>query len=168
MKKAPLLFALSLLLAGCGYHLRGGGGSQVELQDQRIFLVQSKAGNLARELRPLLGDAGANLANTRSDAEYVLSLENEKMDRDVLSVSPQTGKAEEYQLTYTVVMNVSRIGKEKPLVRDQKIMLQRDFTFDQDAVLGKFSEEELLRDELLREAAEQVLRRLSAALQHGS
>ena len=40
----------------------------------------------------------------------------------------------------------------------------RDFTFDEDAVLGKFSEEELLHKELIRTAANQVLRRLQALL----
>ena len=165
MKTAVVIIALCLAISGCGFHLRGAGGSQVEFAGERIFVLQSRAGNLLAELRPLIAGTGAKLVASKADADYVLALGNEKMEREVLSVSPQTGKVEEYQLTYTVIMNVAPAADGKPLLQDERIMLQRDFTFDQDAVLGKFSEEELLRSELLREAAEQVLRRLGAALQ---
>ncbi len=50
----------------------------------------------------------------------------------------------------------------KLIVEDDRISASRDFTFDENAVLGKFSEEELLQEDIVRRAASQVLRRLQA------
>jgi outer membrane lipopolysaccharide assembly protein LptE/RlpB len=40
----------------------------------------------------------------------------------------------------------------------------RDFAFDENAVLGEFSEESIIQEDLVRHAANQVLRRLQALL----
>ena len=42
--------------------------------------------------------------------------------------------------------------------------MSRDFTFDENAVLGKFSEEEILRDDLVIRSSGQVLRRIQALI----
>ena len=45
-------------------------------------------------------------------------------------------------------------------------MISSDFTFDENAVLGKFSEEAVLQEDLIRSAANQILRRLQALLRN--
>jgi outer membrane lipopolysaccharide assembly protein LptE/RlpB len=114
-------------------------------------------------LREILSASGTKMAKNPKQADYTIRLAGERISRDVLSVSPQTGKVEEFQLNYVVLLTVQRVGGAT-LLETVPITLQRDFTFDQDAVLGNFSEEETLREELTREAAEQVLRRSSAAI----
>ncbi|MBI1732581.1 MAG: hypothetical protein HYR49_07400 [Gammaproteobacteria bacterium] len=157
----PVLVGIAA--AGCGLHLRGSSTEAEQLQNKSIHLDQDKAPNVALELREILTASEVRLAGKIKEADYVIRVAGEKITRDVLSVSPQTGKVEEFQLTYLVRLTVLRPGA-KALLENVPITLQRDFTFDQDAVLGNFSEEETLRDEMAREAAEQVLRRSSAAI----
>jgi LPS-assembly lipoprotein len=157
------LVGLSAAAGGCGMHLRGSSTEAEELRSLNIYLEQVQALQVGQELRQILAASEVKLARKAKGADYVIRVAGEKLTRDVLSVSPQTGKVEEFQLNYRVHLSVLRLGAE-PLVDNIPIALQRDFTFDQDAVLGNFSEEETLRDELTREAAEQILRRSAAAI----
>lgn len=159
------VLVLTTLLPACGFHMRGSGSTAAAIQAERIYVAGAPRALVAREVRSQLQLAGVKLVRERKDAEYVLRIGSEKLERDVLSVSPRTGKAEEYELTLSVLLSI--IGPErKTLVDEERISLVRDFTFDQDAALGKFSEEELLTTELVRETADQILRRLSAAIEN--
>ena len=42
--------------------------------------------------------------------------------------------------------------------------MTRDFAFDETEVLGEFSEESIIQEDLVRRAASQILRRLQALL----
>jgi outer membrane lipopolysaccharide assembly protein LptE/RlpB len=52
----------------------------------------------------------------------------------------------------------------KELILGEQIRVVRDYTFDENAVLGKFAEEQVLREELTNQAATEVLLRLNAAV----
>jgi len=162
---AALLAAL--LLPACGFHLRGTGSTTASIQAERVYVSTGRKSYVGRELRSQLRLAGVDIQDKRKDAEYVVQVSDERLGRDVLSVHPRTGKAEEYELTLTVVVTV--LGPDgKALLADERISLVRDFTYDQDQALGKFSEEELLIGELTRETVDQILRRLSAAIEKTS
>ena len=150
-------------LCGCGLHLRGSSADVEEFNTWHIHVDQIRAPGVWAELREILSVSRTQLAKNPKQADYVIRLAGERVTRDVYSVSPRTGKVEEFQLTYVVLLTLQRVGGDT-LLENVPITLQRDFTFDQDAVLGNFSEEETLRDEMTREAAEQVLRRTSAAI----
>jgi LPS-assembly lipoprotein len=155
--------ALTAVLTGCGFQLRGSGSQFAGIEGKRIFVSESQATTVAAQVRSQLGLAGAALTASVGDANYRLLIANERLDRDVLSVSPQTGKIEEYQLMLRVSLSITTASGET-LVDQQQISLSRDFTYDEDAALGKFSEEQLLREEMTREAADQILRRLGAQI----
>ncbi|HEY7840043.1 MAG TPA: LPS assembly lipoprotein LptE [Gammaproteobacteria bacterium] len=155
--------ALVTTLSGCGFHLRGSGSQFAGIEGERIFVSDSRATTVAAQVRSQLGLAGAALTASVGDANYRLLIANERLDREVLSVSPQTGKIEEYQLLLRVSLSITAASGET-LVDRQQISLSRDFTYDEDAALGKFSEEQLLREEMTREAADQILRRLGAQI----
>jgi outer membrane lipopolysaccharide assembly protein LptE/RlpB len=158
--------AITLLCAttaACGFHLRGSGSQFAGIEGERIFVSESQAATVAAHVRSQLGLAGAALTASVGDASYRLLITNERLDRQVLSVSPQTGKVEEFQLLLRVSLSIMAASGET-LVDQQQISLSRDFTYDEDAALGKFSEEQLLREEMTREAADQILRRLGAQI----
>jgi len=163
MRKLILPIALLACLGGCGLHLRGSSPEAEEFNAFRINVDQARAPGVWAELRDILDNSGTKLAKNPKQADYLIRLAGERISRDVLSVSPRTGKVEEFQLTYLVLLTVQRVGGDT-LLDAVPITLQRDYTFDQDAVLGNFSEEETLRDEMTREAAEQVVRRSAAAI----
>lgn len=163
MHRALVVVAFVVALNGCGFHLRGSGSNFAGIAGKSIFVSDAQAATVTAQVRTQLGLAGAALAGTPDQAAYRVLISNERLEREVLSVSPQTGKVEEYQLLLRVFLSVTTASGET-LVDRQQISLSRDFTYDEDAALGKFSEEQLLREELTREAADQILRRLGAQL----
>ena len=165
MKRHILLFVLLICVSACGFHLRG---SQMgELGVSSINIESHGANRLASIVKTQLQIAGITITNTADEAEYILRLNNETFKRNVLSVSPSTGKVEEFELIYSAKMAVSRSDGTSVLPSDL-IRVVRDFTFDEDAVLGKFTEERVLREDLTRSAASQVLQRLQVALKRDS
>lgn len=158
----PIL-ALLVAVSGCGLQLRGSSSAATALAGRQVHVDAPRGLGAAAELREILRASDVKVARLSKGTDYTIRLAGERITRDVLSVSPQTGKVEEFQLNYVVLLTVLGADGRK-LVDNAYITLQRDFTFDQDAVMGNFSEEEILRDELAREAAEQALRRTAAAI----
>ena len=165
MKLRSLLVVLSICVSACGFHLRG---SQIgELDVSSIYVQSHGATKLASIVKTQLQIVGIETVDNATEAEYVLQLKDESFKRNVLSVSPRTGKVEEFELVYTAQMAVSQ-ADGTPVMPGDSIRVVRDYTFDEDAVLGKFTEERLLQEDLTRRAASQVLRRLQAVLKRHS
>ena len=154
-----VLLPVVILVQGCGYHLRGqspqagaGGGYSIHLN--------AVAGPLADAVKSRLAVSGVRAAGGIKGADYVLAMTGGEFERQVVSVSPETGKVEEYLIVFTVRIGISEAGGED-LVTGQVIRVSGDYAFDEDAALGKFSEEETIREELLEQAAAQIIRRLN-------
>jgi LPS-assembly lipoprotein len=159
LRAVPLLIAL-LLLAACGFHLRGYK-EPATMQVSSVYLQTADNGDIARAVRSQLKAGKTRLTDTAEAAQYVINLGKQKVQRRVLSVSATTGKAEEYQVILSVVVSITDPDGET-LLADQLIKLSRDYTFDEDAVLGKSAEEEELLGDLTDQAANQILDRLNA------
>ncbi len=159
MSASHCLTALSLVLAGCGFHLRGAVPSDLQLS--RVYIQATGARQVAADLRRLLVINQVQVTRKRGRADAVVSLRNERFDDRVLSVDPKTGKVREYELAYRVELGIQR-SDGTPLVAPDTIDLLRDLTFDETAALGKFSEQQLIRDEMTEDAAETILRRLES------
>lgn len=147
------------LLASCGFRPRGA----VELPaDLREIYVQAP-GPITDELEVFLGAGGARLTDEREGADAIIAVQSEDYHRRVLSVDPTTGKEREFELVYTVSFAV-RLDDGSVLVGPQTLKLRRDYVFDAEAVIGKGREESVLRDEMRRDAAQSIVRRMEAAL----
>jgi len=144
-------------LNACGFQLRG---SNLEaLQNSSVYVVSSGANDLAREVKIQLENADISPVKSAADAEYIVTLSKETFDRKVLSVSPDTGKVEEYEITYRAEMTI-RGANGETLANSEPVTAERDYTFDEGSVLGKFTEESVLRKDIAKQAAATVLRRL--------
>ncbi|RJQ47116.1 MAG: hypothetical protein C4528_05895 [Gammaproteobacteria bacterium] len=154
-----LIFGLipALLLTACGFHLRG---SMEQLSSLPALYLPAGATGLAGELRSAARSSGARLVESREEAQAVVILGGETLERQVRSVG-STGKVREFELVYTVSFEVQ--DKDGKALSDaQTIRLTRDFVFDETQVLGKEAEETVLRQGLQRDAAGQILRRVQA------
>ena len=159
MKRSLICLLAAALLAGCGFELRG----QMSLPaDIRQIHVQGPA-VLRNEMEVALTGSGVAVAAERAAADVVLSLESDHFNRRVLSVDANTGKEREFELVYVVEFRATR-GSGESLLPSQRVSLLRDYVFDADAVIGKSREEDVLRQEMRRDAAQQILRRLERAL----
>ena len=156
-----LLGALLLsTLSACGFHLRG----DVTLPPgmERTFIQASAPYTpLEADLRRALVSAGAEVVSTPGAAGMVLHVLKDQTGRRVLTVD-ETGKVSEYELIHSVEFEL-RDPKGQPRLPPQGITLTRDFTFDPTQVMGRASEDEVVREELRRDIVQAMLRRISVA-----
>ena len=149
-------------LSACGFQLRGA--NLQGLQDANIYVQSSGANVLAAEVKRQLLDADIKPVSSASDADYIVTLSNEVFKTKVLSVSPTTGKAEEYQISFTAMVKIAS-QDESTTPRTEPVAATRDLTFDEGSVLGKVQEESIMKKEIAKQVAASVLRRLRAAIQ---
>ena len=157
MKSRVLLLLTLFMLTACGFHLRGSQSSTFNISN--IYIDASNAPQLGREVKGRMKGAGVIVNESPANASYILTLKEERFEKSVLSVAADTGKVEEFLIKYSAKMD-ARDNDGKQLINNETINLARDYTFDETAVLGEFSENQLLRKDLVVRASSQVLRRL--------
>lgn len=157
MRQFYIFILLLVGLSACGFQMRGTQ-SITTANISNLNLYSASAAGLSREVKSQLQMAGVAIS---SAADFTLALENETYKRTVLSVSPSTGKVEEYQLTLTARMSLSKAGVDD-LLSYELISVSRDYLYDEGALLGKTSEENMLKVDLRRQAAARIIRRLNA------
>jgi LPS-assembly lipoprotein len=150
--------AVALLLAGCGFHLRGQvplpavvASPYIEADDRYTPLYAA----LDERLRA----AGARPVSDAASASAVIRLHVDDTGRDLLSVTADN-KPGEYEVYYAAEFSVTS-GTTELLDRNH-VRLTRDYGYDESAVLAKEHEEEFLRVSLAGEIADLILRRLAA------
>lgn len=149
---APLV--LIGLLSACGYHLRGSYNIPPEI---RLLTLDTKAGSaLAAPLRTSLQHAGIQLA----DSDYTLAITDESLSKQTTNTDSRA-KAAEYTLYYQV-RYLLKNADGAPVSPERKLLLRRSYQYDTTAIVGKTVEEETLIRELYQDAAQQIVRQLSA------
>jgi LPS-assembly lipoprotein len=99
------------------------------------------------------------IADTPGGADAVVEILNERQEKQILSLNA-SGRVQEYLLRYRVQFRVlDRAGRE--LIPPDSIVLERDLTYDDDAVLAKENEEAFLYRDMQMDAVQQLVRRLS-------
>ncbi len=158
--KSLILSFLLLSLTACGYHLRGSA-SGGQLNVTRVTLELPNIRMISLELQDQLIIRDIEILNDPSDAQRILSLTDEQYERRVLSVDETTGKVTEYELEYSVYLQIFD-PERNALMPPQRISMLRDVTYDPNAPIGKFAEEELIREDMIQNAANTILFRLQA------
>lgn len=149
--------AAALLVASCGFHLRGQqalpfdslyvpAGSPLSLELKRNLTAQAKS---------------TKLVDDPKEAQAVLSFTSETREKVILSFDT-TGRVREYQLRYTVGF---RLADAKGLVYipTNEVRLTRDISFNDAQVLAKEAEEAQLYRDMQSDMVQQILRRIAAA-----
>jgi len=159
------LLVLGAVLAGCGFQLRGA--SSVRLPPElRVLRISMGAGfpPLLVEVRNSLRILGSVRVTEDVQAPVpVLNLIGEQSTSEVLSID-STGRINAYLLNYRVDFSLTS-ADGKMLLPQQAIKLQREYTFDRLNVLATERQSDFLQNEMRRDAAQQILRRL-ASLNH--
>jgi LPS-assembly lipoprotein len=158
--RAALLAAAALLLAGCGFELRGTGGGSALPESWRAMHLVSESPNseFTRVLESTFAASGVTWVD-RADASHVLRLGPEEFSQTNLSVNAQARAAEfDLQMRATFVV-VDRAGK--PVMPATTAAVNKQMENDPRNVVGKAEEVRVLRSELRSELAAQILRRIS-------
>jgi LPS-assembly lipoprotein len=155
----PLLM-LTLLLAACGFHLRGQGGFAFPFQTLFILSPNANAPFII-DLKRAVQLYNVKLVDSSENAQLTLHIVSETMSKQILSLS-DAGRVREYQLNYRVSLRAYDIKLDEWVPADE-IVLQRYLSYDNTQVLAKEMEETLLYQDMRKDAIQQILRRLSLA-----
>jgi LPS-assembly lipoprotein len=148
---------LCVLVAGCGFQLRG----TADVPFESLYVPQS-AGGIGLELkRSIQAGTRAKVVDDPRQAAAILEFTEETRLKEILSLTGQ-GRVCEYLLRYRVGFRVHD-GKGKDFVPANTVMLLRDISFNDADVLAKESEEQLLYRDMQTDMVQQILRRLAAA-----
>jgi LPS-assembly lipoprotein len=152
-----LLLVISLLLAGCGFRLRG----TADVPFQMLYLPAS-GGGIALELkRNIQAGTNAKVVDDAKAADAVLQFTEEVRQKDILSLTA-TGRVREFKLIYRVGFRVHD-NKGGDYVPQTRLELSRDISFNDSEVLAKEAEEQLLFRDMQSDMVQQIMRRLGAA-----
>lgn len=150
--------AAALLLAGCGFHLQGRAPLPAVVKTPYLEAPDPQS-DFIQYLRHDLLSNGAQLMYEKTHASAVVSILSDRVVRRVLSVS-SVNRVNEYEVTYTVAFSVTSQGKQ--LLAPQELSATRTYSFDESLLLAKGHEEDILRQDMARNLADMVMRRLSS------
>ena len=156
------LSALLMCLAGCGFQLKGSdaASSSVKLEGMTLQLISSQhRSELTREVSRALSATGLMLLE-EGDAMLTLVLQPEQFMRRNVSLTAQT-RAAELELTLSADFTLNQQASN-PI--DARATVTRQMLNDPRNVVGKTEEIRLLREEMRRDLADQIARRVSHSL----
>jgi LPS-assembly lipoprotein len=156
--RAALAATLLVLVAGCGFHLRGSVSLSPRMSAPYLE-VPDRYTPFYGALVAALEDAGAVRAAGAETASAVVRVHKDETGRNVLTISARN-TPQEYEVFYTVAYSVVADGKE--ILPRQELSLTRVYAYDDTALLAKQHEEDDIRAALARELAALVMRRLAA------
>ncbi|SNS39822.1 LPS-assembly lipoprotein [Noviherbaspirillum humi] len=155
----PLLLAASIVLSACGFHLRGSDG-KAALPFQTVFVNMPPNAPLGVELRRYLRAGGTQVVTDPKQAQAIFEVVSERRDQSAPLLNTQ-GRIREYTLFYRLRFRV-RDNAGKELLAPVELVQKRDITFNENQVLAKEKEDELLFREMQGDAVQQILRRMAA------
>jgi LPS-assembly lipoprotein len=158
VKKSYILLILTLLLSACGFHLRG-------LIDVPKWLnnisVISKDGNeeLISILKSQLEGYKIGVNPDPALAKYWLVISKTAFQQQIVSIGASTNPRQ-YQLLLTIEFML-QTSKGQIIKPPKQITISRQLTVNSDRILGSNDEETILISEMKKEAAIQLINRLS-------
>jgi len=152
------LGSLVLGLSGCGFQLQGA--LTIPTGMERTYIAADDDYSVFyRRLREQLAANGVELVDVPDASAATLTIHVDDTDQRVLSVSARNVPTE-YEVYYSIEYSVARVGEV--LQPRQFLTRTRDYTYDEDLVLGKAREEQLLRDSLADDLVRIVLKQLDS------
>lgn len=158
----PVLLALSVLLGGCGYHLRGAVDLPKGLN--RIYLDGASM-TLREQFRRTLRASSGELANSAESAEVVIKIADERSEQRALSLSSR-GRSNELELSYHLFYSVFK-ADQTLLLDSQPVDIKRQYFNNQQDIVAKDNEQQIIRSEMLQQAVRMMADRIRLVLVGG-
>lgn len=146
------------LVSGCGFQMKGESSIPAEMERTYISAADEYS-IFYRELKQQLQINGVQIVESPTEATATLSILFDKTDQRVLSVSARNTPTE-YEVFYSIQYSLD--SGEKNLQPAQFVTLTQDYTYDENLVLGKAHEEQVLREAIVEDLVRTVLRQLGS------
>lgn len=149
------------LLSACGFHLRGSVNLPSEMQ---AVLVEGVGENdqFSLDFTEATRLSGGRVVSNKKEASSILRIISQRFERRPISLS-ESGLINEYELVYLLDFELAS-PDGKNLLPPQSIEIVRDYFDDQQRVLGTSQQQSVIREEISKEAARTVLRRVELSL----
>jgi len=158
LRRKVVLTPFLLLVAGCGFQLRG----TADLPFDTVYVPGTTTSGIALDLaRNIEAGTNAKVVSDPKAADAILQFSGEAREKEILSLTG-TGRVREFRLRYRVGFRVID-GKGNEYIPQSTLELTRDITFNDSEVLAKENEEQLLYRDMQGDMVQQILRRLQAA-----
>jgi len=146
----------TLLIAGCGFHLRTW---ELEGNIETAKITSNLRNPVAEPLGQALRSAGVEVVAS-GNADITIELISDRSGRRSVSVTRQA-RAAEYETTLTVVYALHD-GNGNELAAPMSIRANRVFTVDRDNIVGSSEEQALLQREMADDLVERIIRSVNA------
>jgi LPS-assembly lipoprotein len=144
-------------LSACGFRLVGSD-SLPGIMARPYLSLKDPYTDFSREFERQLKASGATLQVVRANATAIIEITKDSVQQRTLSVSALNIPTE-YELTYTVTFAVQ--GADKELLAPQTISLSKDYSFEENVLLAKENEADILRQQMARDLVSIAMRRLT-------
>ena len=146
----------ALLISGCGFTLRG---QDLGLPFKSI-MVEGSQGTASEVLQILRNKPGLTISSKRLDAQVVLTVISQQVDRTVVAFSA-AGRPREIQIRMRVAYRIND-GFGVELSGAQEIIQFRELSINEAEFLALSGAESLMIEDMQRDIAQQLVRRLRA------
>jgi len=150
-----LLVVGTMLLSGCGFQLAG----QRDYAFKRVYIANTQTLLTATIKRQIEGGSDTVVVSQPTDAQATLDISESAGER-TLTVDG-TGSTLEYELLETFHYSLTA-SDGTVLIPPSSFTLNRSMTYSDQYFLAKSNEANLLYDDMRKDAADQITRRLSA------
>lgn len=155
LRLSILLVIVSLIISGCGFHLRGN----IPLPDSiKKMYVDAANGSFKEQLVPILESGGAQVMSSEASADSVLRIVETSVDRTIGTLDSR-GKANSYDIVFTLGYRFD--DTQGNMLREASLQEQRRYNFNPEEVIESESEEQHLIQEMEEAIALRIVRQLS-------
>jgi LPS-assembly lipoprotein len=151
-------FGMVIALSACGLRL-AGSHPLPEVLARPYLSLKDPYTDFSREFEHQLKSSGAALQSLRANSTATVEVTKDLVEQRTLSVSAKNIPTE-YELTYTVTFTVQ--GADKVLLAPQTISLSKDYSFEENVLLAKEHEADILRQQMARDLVSIAMRRLTS------
>ena len=147
---------LSLALVSCGYSMRGN----INLPDdiRMISLTSESYSPLLISITENLKNSNINVTDSKNKNLYRINILSESFKRRQLSINA-SGRVNEYEIIYDLSFEISPPNMKSDL---ETITLYRDYSFDENNIMGNSDREEQIQKEMVATSAALIYNRLNA------
>ena len=144
------------LITSCGYSMRGSLNLPSSLA--KISVYSDSYSELVNSINSTLKNSGITVTSSNNKDLYRIVVLSEKLNRRQLSMNI-TGRVNEYELIYEVRYEINS-PNEKNL--SDSIILYRDYSFDENNVMGNSDREDDIHKEMISTASTLIFNKLRA------
>jgi LPS-assembly lipoprotein len=158
--KNALVLILPLLLWACGFHLRGNLNLPPAMQN---IYFQNASSQLIGEVKKILKYSNAQIVTSKPARGVIVNILDEQYRKISLSISTH-GKTNEFELYYSLDYEIMD-SDGKVLLPKKNMVVTRSFYYDQTQFLAKGHEENLLQQQIYKQAGGNIVESARVAIE---